>query len=162
VNSERSTDITSVDYTCNVTALEADFWLASPLKHKPNNTGVNYGILIDADFDNTTGFGGIDYKVEISWKNQTEQWNKVLEKWSPYGNTIVVANQTIPYFQFSRGNAGYIILTSDLSMMNSPEKYKMIFYAETLGTDGSYITDFAEWVAVPSPEFAIYPHHKIL
>ena len=41
-------------------------------------------MYIDSDFDTTTRFGGIDYKIEIQWNNDT-QWNKVIESWSPYG-----------------------------------------------------------------------------
>ena len=155
LNGDSSPDIESVEYNSNGTILLANFWLTSPFRDKPNNTRVNYGMYIDTDFDRTTGFGGIDYKVEISWKNQSKQWTKVLEKWSHRGETRVLDYQTIPYNQFSESNAGYVVLSSDLSAMYSPEKYKILFYAETQGTEGSYIMDFTDWVAIPSPEFAI-------
>ena len=51
----------------------------------PPNEEVDYGMFIDADFDNKTGWGGIDYKVELGWDNQSKVWNKVLEKWSYFG-----------------------------------------------------------------------------
>jgi len=36
-------------------------------------------MYIDSDSDPTTGFGVIDYKIEIQWNNNTQQWNKVIE-----------------------------------------------------------------------------------
>ena len=67
--------------------MNATLWLYFPFKVHPRSTdeNVNYGMFIDSDFDDTTGFGGIDYKVEIGWNNQSKQWTKVLEKWSHFG-----------------------------------------------------------------------------
>lgn len=37
---------------------------------------VSYGMLIDSDFDNNTGYRGIDYDLRVSSVN-TMQWTKV-------------------------------------------------------------------------------------
>lgn len=37
---------------------------------------VDYGMLMDSDFDKNTGYEGIDYKLEISWNNKTGEWTK--------------------------------------------------------------------------------------
>ena len=99
-----STDIESVDYYSNGNTLNATLWLYFPFKVQPRSSdeNVNYGMYIDSDFDETTGFGGIDYKVEIGWNNQSKQWTKVLEKWSHFGESVVLSNQSIPYTSFSK------------------------------------------------------------
>jgi hypothetical protein len=61
-NVERSTDILSVDYNNNDKFLNSTLWLFFPVKGKPLKfEHIDYGMLIDADFDKSTGFDGIDY-----------------------------------------------------------------------------------------------------
>jgi hypothetical protein len=150
---DRSTDIISVDYYSDGNTLNAILWLYFPFKAEPPSSyeNVNYGMYVDADFDETTGYGGIEYKVEISWNNQSKVWTKVLEKWSHFGETIVLENQTIPYTNFSKKGAHYVWLTADLDSMLSPKKYKAIFYGE-VGKDGSLKTDFTRMIANPPLE----------
>ena len=107
---DRSTDIVSVDYSSDGKTLSAILWLYFPFKEQPRSSyeNVNYGMYIDADFDETTGFGGIDYKFELSWNNQTRIWTKVLEKWSHFGDSFVLDNQTIPYTNFSQKGSHYV------------------------------------------------------
>jgi hypothetical protein len=83
-NGDRSTDIEAVDYFSDGETLNATLWTFHPpsVQQPPENEEVDYGMFIDADFDNKTGWGGIDYKVELGWDNQSRMWNKVLEKWS--------------------------------------------------------------------------------
>jgi hypothetical protein len=57
-------------------------------------------MLIDSDFDKKTGFEGIDYKLEISWDNQTGQWTKKLVQWSVNGDQRIL-NITKNYSRFS-------------------------------------------------------------
>src|SRR5215211_648831 len=112
---DRSTDILAVDYSSNGKFLNATIWLFFPFKEKPILEDVSYGMLIDADFNDKTGFDGIDYKLEISWNNQTQNWIKTLEAWSPYGEARVLNNQTVPYTLFSEKGSSYIILSCDLN-----------------------------------------------
>ena len=119
-----------------------------------SDENVNYGMFIDADFDEATGFGGIDYKVEISWNNQTKIWTKVLEKWSHFGDSLVLENQTIPYTNFSKKGSHHVLLSADLESMHLPKKYKAIFYGE-VKREGSYRTDFTRWVAIPPLELTV-------
>jgi len=147
---DRSTDIASVDYSSDGQNLNATLWVYFPFKVNQSNPneGVRYGILIDADFDQTTGYGGIDYRVEIRRDNQSEKWSNILEKWSHYGKTRVLSNKTISYTSFSKEEANYITLSGDLDSMFSPKKYRAIFYGQAI-REGSYITDFTRWVAIP-------------
>ena len=72
-------------------------------------------MYIDADFDTTTGYGGIEYKYEIGWSNETKKWTRVLEKWSHFGDTVGIGNgnQTIPYTEFTKDGAQYVLLSAD-------------------------------------------------
>jgi hypothetical protein len=101
---DRSTDIEAVDYFSNGETLNATLWTFFPpnVGPPPPNEEVDYGMFIDADFDNKTGWGGIDYKVELGWDNKSKVWNKVLEKWSYFGDRVVIDNQTMPYTSFAK------------------------------------------------------------
>jgi hypothetical protein len=147
---DRSTDILAVDYSSDGKFLNATIWLFFPFKEKPILENVSYGMLINADFNDETGFDGIDYKLEISWNNQTQNWVRTLEAWSPYGEARVLRNQTIPYTHFSEKGSSYVLLSCDLNDILYPEKYKVLFYGEIKKeVKGLSITDFTRWVAIP-------------
>jgi hypothetical protein len=153
---DRSTDIESVDYFSDGKTLNATLWLYFPFKMQPrlSDEDVNYGMYIDADFDESTGYGGIDYKVELGWNNQSKQWTKVLEKWSHFGEELVLDNQTLSPNSFSKPGAHYVRLSTDLDAMLSPKKYKVVFYGE-VRREGSMRTDFTRSVAIPPLELTV-------
>jgi hypothetical protein len=153
---DRSTDIVSVDYFSDGKTLNATLWLYFPFKMQPrlSDENVNYGMYIDADFDQNTGYGGIDYKVELGWNNQSKQWTKVLEKWSHFGKEQVLDNQTLSPDIFSKPGAHYVRLWADLDAMLSPNKYKVVFYGE-VRREGSVRTDFTRSVAIPPLELTL-------
>jgi hypothetical protein len=153
---DRSTDIVSVDYFSDGKSLNATLWLYFPFKMQPrlSDENVNYGMYIDADFDANTGYGGIDYIVELAWNNQSKQWTKVLEKWSHSGKQLVLDNQTLSPDIFSKPGAHYVRLWADLDAMLSPNKYKVIFYGE-VRREGSLRTDFTRSVAIPPLELTV-------
>ncbi len=158
---DRSTDIESIDYHSDRKTLNAILWLYFPFKPTPSPLyeDVNYGMYINSDFNDNTGFGGIDYKVEISWNNQGKNWTKVVEKWSHFGGIKVLDNKTIPYTDFAarEGTGGrYVSLTADLDALLSPQKYKVVFYGEfKKKDDGILKIDFTRMVAIPPLELSI-------
>ena len=157
---DRSTDIESIDYYSDGKTLNATLWLYFPFNPTPSPSyeNVNYGMFINSDFNDDTGFGGIDYKVEISWNNQGKNWTKVVEKWSRFGEVLILDNRTIPYADFAAEGTGghYVLLSADLDTMLSPEKYKVVFYGEIKKKDdGIFRTDFTRMVAIPPLELSI-------
>jgi hypothetical protein len=150
---ERSTDILAVDYYSNRDFLNATLWLYFPFMAKPNYSSVNYGMLIDADFDKKTGFDGIDYQFEIKWDQRNGVWNNTLEAWSPNGLERTVDSK-YNYTGFYEQGGNYVILSLDLDQIGSPSKYKVIFYTE-VERDSVSFTDFTRWVALPSPHLVI-------
>ena len=85
------TDIISVDYYSDGKILNATLWTFLPFQGNPlKYNKVDYGMLIDSDFDKNTGFEGIDYKLEISWDNQTKEWTKKLVQWSVNGDQRIL------------------------------------------------------------------------
>ena len=154
-DADLSTDILAVDYNSNGKTLNATLWLGAPFKEERNDSKVNYGMYIDADFDDGTGFKGIDYKVELQWNNQTKNWSRVIESWPPIGKTRVLEN-TSNYTGFYKEGEYYVLLNVDLDDLLLPEKYKVLFYAETKRED-SFRTDLTRWVAIPPLELGIFP-----
>src|SRR5918994_3074032 len=104
---DESTDIQKVTYFSNGTVLTATLWLASGFLEKPSANGSNvaviYGILIDADYNQETGREGVDYLIEIQWRNETQTWNKGIIEYSrlfiiehsTYKRTILVSMKTM-------------------------------------------------------------------
>lgn len=149
------TDISSVNYFSEGDFLTSILWTYSSVNEKPLHDTVNYGMYIDADFDTTTGFGGIDYKMEISWQNSSKKWFKTLEKWSTGGDPLVISKEPITFEGFSGTGKGFVVLETNLEEILSPQKYNVLFYAEYKITEkDSLITDFTSWITVPSQDIS--------
>jgi hypothetical protein len=149
------TDITAINYFSDGKTLKATVWLLFPFEEHPfNYTKVNYGMLIDSDFNKETGFDGIDYQIEISWDNHTRTWNKVFQQWSANGQLRILEKKP-NYIGFFEKQGSYVLLSADLAIMDYPTKYKVIFYAESSKRDNSSRTDFSKWVAIPPPQLEI-------
>lgn len=67
-----STDIEAVDYYSDGRTLNAILWLFLPFQTNQSNEETGYGMFIDADFDDKTGYNGIEYQYQIGWDN--EHW----------------------------------------------------------------------------------------
>jgi hypothetical protein len=104
-------------------------------------------MLIDSDFDNRTGFDGIDHKFEIRGNNNSGIWSSTLEGWSPNGDDRIIDFKN-NYSGFFENDKHYVTLSLNLDHIGSPSKYKVIFYAE-VERDGVSFTDFTRWVAIP-------------
>jgi len=156
----QSTDILAVDFFSNGRFLNATIWLVSPIEENKavNDTEeTNYGMFIDADSNQKTGWQGIDYQVENHHKNG--KWNKTLYEFSSIGKQRIL-NETNNYTtSFYQKNNNYVTLYADLNAIGSPDKYKVMFYAEELkGTVNApilWIDDFTSWIDIPRPQFTL-------
>jgi hypothetical protein len=154
-NGYRPTDIISVDYYSNGKTLNATLWLLFPFQKNPTLNEVDYGMFIDSDFNSKTGFGGIDYKIELQWKKDTNSWTYVIETWSPYGERKQLVNKP-NYTDFYEEGGKYVTLSLDLEQILYPKKYKVLFYADSRKNDGGIlIMDFTRWIAIPPLQLAL-------
>ena len=74
-------DIDSINYFSDGRFLNSTLWLRSLdalsiNNGMPTSQSIYYGMLIDADSNNNTGFQGIDYQVEVKWSNKTNTWTR--------------------------------------------------------------------------------------
>jgi hypothetical protein len=150
------TDIRSVDYYSDGKTLNPILWTFFPFSGHPlEYKKVDYGMLIDSDFDKNTGFEGIDYKLEISWNNQSREWTNKLVQWSVNGDQrdLTISKN---YSGFSENGKHYVMLPLNLGSILNPTKYKVTFYSDVQKDDNSdLISDFTRWVAIPPPELHI-------
>ena len=150
-------DIKSVNYFSDGTSLNATIWLAdfAPIP-PPDHDNVNYGIYFDADYNKKTGVQGIDYKVEVSWDKKNQTWTRVFEEWGTIGTTAKTLSKE-PAKNFSENGSSYVTISADLTTMISPEKYKVVFYAEVIDSieRNTWIVDATNWVSIPPPEFIL-------
>ena len=125
-------DIKSVNYFSDGRTLNATIWLADFEPIPPaDHDNVNYGMYFDADYNKKTGVQGIDYKVEISWDKKNQTWTRVFEEWGTNGTTTKTLSKD-PAKNFSENGSSYVTISADLNTMISPEKYKVVFYAEVI------------------------------
>ena len=159
------TDIQSVSYFSNGTCLNATLWLADFLTSPNDYENVNYGIYFDADSNNRTGLSGIDYKVEVSWNNESRTWTRVFEEWSSNGERKVLNPKQNVTDSFGDGGS-YVTLYADLDSILSPDNYRVLFYAEVIDFNKRFywIIDSTNWISVPSPQLdlAVLPNPIIL
>jgi hypothetical protein len=159
-------DIRSVSYFSNGRHLNATLWLAD-FTISPNDYElVDYGMYFDADSNNETGLSGIDYKVEISWNNESRTWTRVFEEWSSSGESKTLSKEE-NVTDFFEDGASHVTLFADLDSMLSPDNYRVLFYAEGidyLQKQFSWIIDSTNWISIPSPElvFIVSPSPIVL
>jgi hypothetical protein len=113
---------------------------------------INYGLFIDSDNNDQTGFNGIDYQYEMSWINKTKTWNQKVLEWSSTGEDRTLYE----IFNLTDSNNGhsYIPLSLDLKKILYPKEYRILFYAEYEKND-ILVSDFSKWVYVPPPKIEI-------
>ena len=150
---ERSVDIVSVDYLSNGKTLNATLWLLFPFREVPASyfKEVDYGMFIDADFNSNTGFGGIDYKIEIQWNNKTKNWTYVKEKWSDNGSTQTIEKQ-LNFSDFFSSNERYVKLFTDLKSITLEDNYRILFYSNVRNDHDDLVADFTGWITIPEPK----------
>lgn len=152
----RPTDILAVDYFSDGYILNATLWLYFPFKDHPIDFNqVNYGMLIDSDFNNKTGYGGLDYIFEIGWRNNTNSWTQSLFALAPTQESKTIYTK-YNFTGFFEKRKSYVVLPLNLSFLHYPTRYKVTFYAESQkGKQDSFITDFTRWVAIPPLELNV-------
>jgi hypothetical protein len=151
-----ATDIVEVTYFTKDGILNSTIWLMFPFKELPVGYSIfNYGILVDSDFDEHTGPGGIDYQLEIRWDNETHTWTRVLTEWSTYAVGGRILNETKNFTGFSGDHLFYVSIPIELGDILQPNKFRTVYYAESKKELGPLITDFTKWISVPPPEIKL-------
>ncbi|MDQ3984684.1 MAG: hypothetical protein M3222_05990, partial [Thermoproteota archaeon] len=155
---DESTDIQKVTYSSNGTVLTATVWLASGFEEKPSANGSNvaviYGILIDADNNQETGKEGVDYHIEIQWRNETQTWNKgIVEYSSPVHNRTIDTKED--YTGFYKKDERYVLLSLNLDEILSPNPYKAMFYTGAIYNNSDMKIDLSSWVDISPPVYSI-------
>lgn len=159
-------DIQSVSYSSSGRHLDATLWLAG-FETSPNDyENVNYGMYFDADSNNRTGLDGIDYKIEISWNNESRTWTRAFEEWSSNGKNKTLDKEGNATDFFDKAGS-YVTMSADLDSMLSPENYRVLFYAEVYNQKKVpiyWIIDSTNWISIPSPElnFVVLPNPIVL
>jgi hypothetical protein len=154
-----ATDIVEVIYFTNGSTFNSTIWLIFPFKELPVGYSIfNYGMLIDSDFDEDTGPGGIDYQLEIRWSNEINTWTRVLTEWSTYAVGGRILNETKNFTGFSGDHLFYVSIPIELKDILYPNKFRAVYYAESKKEPGPLITDFTKWINVPPPEIKLTTH----
>jgi hypothetical protein len=155
-----STDIVEVTYFTNGKTLNSTIWVLFPFRELPVGYSIfNYGMLIDSDFDEDTGAGGIDYQLEIRWNNETNTWTRVLTEWSSTAVGGRILEESKNFTRFSGDQLFYVSIPIELEDISNPNKFRAVYYAESKREASPLVTDFTKWINVPPQELqvATYP-----
>ena len=155
-----ATDIVEVTYFTNGRTLNSTIWLLFPFRELPVGYSIfNYGMLIDSDFDEDTGAGGIDYQLEIRWNNETNTWTRVLTEWSSTAVGGRILEESKNFTRFSGDQLFYVSIPIELEDISNPNKFRAVYYAESKREASPLVSDFTKWINVPPQELqvATYP-----
>jgi hypothetical protein len=154
------TDILAVDYVSNGKTLNATFWLTSgfdnfsAIRFSQPLTKVTYGMLINVDSNTKTGYNGADYDFYV--EAVAGNLSAYLYQLSSTGGYRIVDSRINFSQPFIDPNVllGSVNLHFDLSSINYPSKYHVLFYtAESLKSDE--VRQFTNWVTIPPPRLQI-------
>lgn len=159
------TDILSVNYISDGQTLNTTIWLYSGFNNSSATSPANatdnqsfaklsYGMLIDADANTRTGYNGADYDFYAELSGG--KLNVYLYQLSSTGGYKIVgskANLTLSHAESPVG-PGYVNINLDLSSINSPSEYNLLFYsAESRGSNE--VRQFTNWVTIPPPSLEV-------
>jgi hypothetical protein len=155
-----SVEMVAARYSSDGTFFNSTVFLSSPFVPKPSSHIPGYGMLIDVDSDNETGWQAKDYMLRVGWDNKTSSWTYRLEEWSTARLTRVV-EQVENYTAFfpEDENGSYVNLSLDLRKISLPTQYIVIFFVDYdySTEDQDYqLTDFSDWIHLPSPKFLMF------
>jgi hypothetical protein len=153
-------DIQLVDYLSDSRFLNATIWFNSPAF----NDTLSCGMFIDADSNSQTGYGGMEYEMmaagDIQNGQELRSWKQFIIEHSSifdFFRTLKEQNYTgqidsSTYSSINEPNSKYCTLSLDLSIINHPGKYRVLFYTSL---DHEKTLDFTNWVDIPPPQFTI-------
>ncbi len=152
------TDILAVDYFSDGKTLNSTIWIDSELPHNtslyslkhPNSRAISYGILIDADSNVKTGYGGADYDLYVELANG--KVTGYLYHMSSTGGFRLVGPPVKLSHNATESSVGpgFVTLNLSLDSINFPSKYNILFYtSESLNSNE--VRQFTNWVHIPPP-----------
>lgn len=152
------TDILAVNYISDGQNLNTTIWLNSGFNNNSINNQsfrkLSYGMLIDADSNTKTGYNGADYDFYVELVSG--KLSGYLYQLSSTGGYKLIGskiNFTQSHVESSIG-PGYVNLNLDLSSINYPKEYDLLFYsAESL--ESNEVRQFTNWVTIPPPSLQI-------
>jgi hypothetical protein len=157
-----STDINSVSYSSDGKFLNATVWFTDMLElknfneNKTNPSKFIYGILIDRDANNNTGFLGMEYFTEYRYSGDSSSWERSFCKLSMTGKKAC-KNDIIDFKDFFHLKEDNIDMFVDLKDIFYPLEYRIFFYSisgDKLRLEESAL-DAIRYVYIPPPEFEI-------
>lgn len=174
-----SIDMSHVTYLSDGKILNATLWLAWPgfdktlykLAYK-----IDFGMYIDVNPNSQMGNEAVSYHKQIIWPSKylydlpiyihtksnnswIENIHEVLSAGVHRYLKIAERNLTDSLIQefgtLIPGVALYLPVSVNLSDINFPEKYKVMFYTDVYLDNNTRIADFTNWIDIPTPKFFI-------
>jgi hypothetical protein len=132
------------------------FIIEAPLykNYTINTISQSYFILLDPITSNE-GYAP-DYMIELFWNSSSNQWTKNLKQFSPTGREEhILSSEPLNNTSLKYGQK-FITIDFDLSYINSPQQYALIFGIQHEFLKGNFlcfIQDGTNAFILPPPEF---------
>ena len=151
-------NLAAVSYLSDGKFLNATIFLTSKFVEKPIGYVPVYGMMINADSNEDTGWEGYDYFMKVAWDNNAEIWTYTLEEWSTVQIPRIL-DRDYNYTEFfdNTGNNNYVHLSLDLEKLNLPKRYVVVFFIDYVFEKQHLygISDYSNWIRIPPPEFSL-------
>ena len=163
---DNSTDIQKITYLSDGKNLNASLWLGGNFAEDPGSKGAAaavYGMLLDVDSNPNTGFQGVDYQLEVQWRDSSKTWNMFLGEYPSVDNPSVknpadyvkILNSKKNYTSFFVDNKPYVTLSLPLNDVAFPSKFKAMYYATVIYDYSNMVVDLGSWIDIPPLKLAI-------
>jgi hypothetical protein len=122
-------------------------------------------IVMSMDVDSGYDVEGEDYRAQIDWNPLTQRWNYELLESSHGGEDKILGygefssmEQKDDYAGFSDVKKNFIRMSLNLSKINFPDQYNLVFFATDTYQDknnicGTSLFDMTDEIHVPPPDF---------
>jgi len=163
---DNSTDIQKITYLSDGKNLNASLWLGGNFARDPGSKGataVVYGMLMDVDSNPNTGFQGVDYQLEVQWRNSSKTWNMFLGEYPSVDNAsekspadfVKILTSKENYTGFFVDGKPYVTLSLPLNDVAFPSEFKAMYYAIVIYDDSNMVEDLGSWIDIPPLDLAI-------
>jgi hypothetical protein len=163
---DNSTDILKITYLSDAKNLNASLWLGGNFTKDPAAKGAQamvYGILVDIDSNPRTGFQGVDYQLEVQWRNSSKIWNMFLGEYPSVDDAslkdpadyLKILDVKENYTDFFVDNKPYVTLSLPLEDVAFPSEFKAMYYGIVIYNPSNMVVDLGSWIDIPPADLAI-------
>jgi hypothetical protein len=140
-------DLVGTTYSSDGRFLNATLSFNAKLPSKPTIYNTTFGVLVNTDQNENTGFGGNEYVMTVSPKNDSKSQSALIE-FLPNGDERLVES----HLSKNSGNRSFVNIDLDINQIGNPEKFTATFFlSNSFYMEGHKFSliDQSDWMTIP-------------